>query len=47
MNRSLVAAVAACTLLVGPGIASADQLIEAAKVATLSWSGSSSMTART
>ena len=31
MNRSLVAAVAACTLLVGPGIASADQLIEAAE----------------
>ena len=31
MNRSLVAAVAACTLLVGPGIARADQLIEAAE----------------
>ena len=31
MNRFLVAAVAACTLLVGPGIASADQLIEAAE----------------
>jgi cytochrome c len=31
MNRSLVAAVAACTLLVCSGIASADQLIEAAE----------------
>lgn len=31
MNRSLVAAVAACTVLVGPGIASGDQLIEAAE----------------
>ena len=31
MNRSLVAAVAVCTLLVGNGVASADQLIEAAE----------------
>ena len=31
MSRSLVAAVAACLLLAGPGIAGADQLIEAAE----------------
>jgi cytochrome c len=31
MNRSLVAAVAACTLLVGPALAGANELIEAAE----------------